>query len=738
MSNIRSVAVRATRLRKCYRDPTLLHPKKGFWKRFCYVTYGLTRTTFLMPAMCVVWMTLPLLTLKGQTLLVLQPGSRADTYAAQETVPGLPTALARDAAGNLYVADARLHRIIRISSSGVHLVYAGTGEQGYNGDNGPAAQAQLNTPSAVALGGDGTLYIADTGNHRLRGVTTGGVITTVAGGGASGDSGPALTAFLRSPSGVAVDANGNIYVSDAGDHRVRRIGSDGVIRTVAGSGEEGDTGDNGPAIIATLERPTALTFLPDGTLLIADEDARRVRALRTDGTIAAYATGLRRPSGLAADAASTTYIADAENQQITAVTAMGSSVILGNGEQGQFLPGDPLGTALNLPAGLIPGALGTLFVADRGNKAIQQVSPGSMAFGSVPVGSASATQTLVLQNGGTTPLTVAGMVLPAGFSSTHGTCSDSAILLAPAASCSMALVFTPTAQGDAHGVAKVEVTGAATQMLVLTGSGTAAGTLSTSSTVVTADGAVNYAGMPVVIKVRVSGPLQTIPAGNVTFLDGTFPLGTVPLSSGTASFQTASLAVGAHSVTATYSGDAVYASSISAGLVHTVVAVPDFTVTAAQTSFTSVLGNVVPVSLSILPLNGTLNQPVALTIAGLPSGTTAAFDPSVPTLGGVSVPVTLTLKLPASLAASTMPLGPLLALPLLLAVVPRRKRWWLTLGTPLLLAGCGGFGGAGTGTVTATSSTAPRTYTVTVTATAAGVTGSPLVHTTALTLAVTP
>ena len=170
-----------------------------------------------------------------------------------------------DSSGNLYIADTGNNRIRKISN-GVIATVAGNGTQGFSGDNGPASSAQLYLPSRIAVDSAGNLYIADSENNRIRKVSN-GVIITVAGSGTrgfSGDNGPATSAQLNAPTGVAVDSAGNLYIADSGNNRIRKI-SNGVITTVAGNGTQGFSGDNGPATSAQLSYPTASPWTPPAT-----------------------------------------------------------------------------------------------------------------------------------------------------------------------------------------------------------------------------------------------------------------------------------------------------------------------------------------------------------------------------------------------------------------------------------------------------------------------------------------
>jgi sugar lactone lactonase YvrE len=189
-----------------------------------------------------------------------------------------PVGVAVDSAGNLYIADSQNNRIRKVSN-GVITTVAGNGESGFSGDGGPATRARLFKPTGVAVDPAGNLYIADTANSRVRKVSR-GVITTVAGNGTigfSGDGGPATSAQLIRPNGLAVDSAGKIYIVDE-VHRIREI-SNGVITTVAGNGTPGFSGDNGPAATAQLYWPSGLAVDSAGKIYVAEIGNERIRLL---------------------------------------------------------------------------------------------------------------------------------------------------------------------------------------------------------------------------------------------------------------------------------------------------------------------------------------------------------------------------------------------------------------------------------------------------------------------------
>jgi sugar lactone lactonase YvrE len=311
-----------------------------------------------------------------------------------------PRGVAVDAEGNVFIADTEGNRIRKVTPDGYMFTVAGTGTYGYLNDGAPGPEAAVVLPRAVAADGAGNLFYTDGNSSTVRKIDREGVITRVAGtyggSGFSGDGGPATGARLSSPEGVAVDAAGNLYVADTGNHRVRKIAADGGISTVAGNGEAESYGDGGPATEAALNTPAGVAVDAAGNLYIAEFRGGRVRKVSPDGVITTYAgdgsrgysgdggpaaaASFKDPYGLAVDAAGNLYVADANGGRIRKISPEGIvTTVAGCGDYG--LAGDggaAVDARLAFPTAVAADPSGRLFIADRDNDRIRVVAPQAM------------------------------------------------------------------------------------------------------------------------------------------------------------------------------------------------------------------------------------------------------------------------------------------------------------------------------------------------------------------------
>ncbi|HEY6161373.1 MAG TPA: T9SS type A sorting domain-containing protein [Bacteroidia bacterium] len=337
------------------------------------------------------------------------PGYSGDNGPATSARFLYPYGLALDASGNLYIADNGNNCIRKIDVNGIITTVAGTGAQGYSGDNGPATSATFYYPYDVAVDAAGNIFICDYGNSVIRKVDVNGMITTVAGTGVagfSGDGGLAVNAKLDRPVGVDLDANGNMYISDGYNNRVRKVDALGIITTFAGTGVMGYTGDGGPADSATFKYPYSVAFDQSGNVYISDGLNNCVRKVDVNNIITTFAgtgsggyTGdggpadqarLYSPQGISMDQDGNLFIVDRNNHVIRKVDASGMiSTYAGTGVSGFSGDGGFANLAqLRQPYGIEVGPGGYVFIADQWNQRIRQVDTSTVLTSVGPSSSA--------------------------------------------------------------------------------------------------------------------------------------------------------------------------------------------------------------------------------------------------------------------------------------------------------------------------------------------------------------
>lgn len=305
-----------------------------------------------------------------------------------------PAAVAVGPDGDLYIADFD-DNTVRKLSNGVLTTVAGTGERGFSGDGGPAVQAQLAAPGGVAVDAQGTLYISDTRNQRIREVKD-GTISTIAGNGKAGFNGDdiaATSAEFIGPLGLAVDADDNLYVADTGNNRVRKI-TGGTITTVAGDGIDAFGGDGGPATSAQLGGPYDVAVDAEGNLYIADEHDGRIRKVSGGVITTVAAASDSEPSGVAVDPQGNLYIADFIRNVVRKLSGGELTTVAGTGTAGFSGDGGQATSArLGGPSDVAVDRRGDVFVADNHNHRIREIvnKPPTASFTASPAGGAALT-----------------------------------------------------------------------------------------------------------------------------------------------------------------------------------------------------------------------------------------------------------------------------------------------------------------------------------------------------------
>jgi uncharacterized protein (TIGR03437 family) len=302
-------------------------------------------------------------------------GFSGDGGPAIDAEINTPTGIGGDNSGNLYIADVVNQRIRKVDSSGIITTFAGNGNKGYGGDGGLAIDASFYNAVRVAIDPSGNVLVADQSDHRIRRIAPSGLITTIAGNGVgafSGDGGPAINASLNNPTAVAVDGGGVIYISDQFNQRIRKIALDGTITTIAGNGNPGFGGDGGPANAAILNYPGGITVDAAGNLYFNDDINFRTRMIAANGTIntiagsgtqgfsgdggAALAAALNGNFGVALDLLGNMYIADSTNNRIREVYAAVPGLT-------PVISAAAFTNAASFTSGGSPGAIATLFGA---------------------------------------------------------------------------------------------------------------------------------------------------------------------------------------------------------------------------------------------------------------------------------------------------------------------------------------------------------------------------------------
>lgn len=622
----------------------------------------------------------------------------------------LPSSVVLDGNDNLYIADS-LHHLIRMVSSGkgetIHnsvtypqdgyiVTIAGNGHAGWTGDGQEASDSSVsvNDPSGLAIDGAGNLYIADTGNNVIRRIDAAtGIITTVAGNGTaadSGDNGPATSASLNAPAGVSVDAVGNLYIADTANQKIRAIcakgtaslygvscGAAGDVISLAGdgyttaTGTGGYSGNKGPATSAELNSPYAPGFDAKGNMYIPDSANNVVRLVTPAGTITTFAgTGtpgyfgdgglptaaaLQTPTGVIVDSAQNILICDSGNSTIRKVNAVSgdiSSVIADNFE---FYTGSSIAsTGLYGQKGIVLDAFGDLFVANTFNMRILEFQANAtfLDFTANPIfeGNTSTPLDQTIENDGNDTLTLSSV--SAGANAAYQASGTTCINLSPLsvdAQCVIAAEFAPSSPGDPL-IGTLTINGqAANNPMTLTIAGDSPSSNSTLLAITSTQNPVPY-GQSLTISGTVStGKGSGTPTGTLTFYDGAKVLqGAVALNAlASGSFAISTLAVGTHSITATYSGDSVHSSSTSNPMIQQVAEPTAVVLTASSNP--AILGSSFTLTANVTTPSGGGVTPDGL-VAFL-DGTTVLGTASVNTSGSAALKISSISQGPHSFTA---------------------------------------------------------------------------------------
>ncbi|MEP7352462.1 MAG: IPT/TIG domain-containing protein [Acidobacteriota bacterium] len=327
-------------------------------------------------------------------------GNTGNSGPAIAATLNIPTVMARDSAGKIYIADTLNYYIRAIGTDGNIVLFAGAGVRGLSGDGGVATVAQIGSVFGIAVDKAGNVYFSDALDSAIRKVTTDGKISTIGGNqsfgfGGDGEVATGVNAFLAQPTGLALDANGNVYFCDTLNNRIRKINAaDQILSTVVGGGDANYGGDGGPAIDAKLNGPLGISFDSLGNMYIADTGNHRIRKVTLDGNITTVAgngdnafTGegglatsasLNYPKSVVVDGSGNIFIGDTVNNRIRQVTENGKIyTIAGNGLFGDYNGNNDLAldAQLMFPWGLMLDGAGGLFIADTDNSKIKRLTP---------------------------------------------------------------------------------------------------------------------------------------------------------------------------------------------------------------------------------------------------------------------------------------------------------------------------------------------------------------------------
>ncbi len=651
----------------------------------------------------------------------------------------MPATLALDGKGGLLVCDPADHRIRRVGlqAGGLVSTVAGTGVQGYSGDGGAATAAKLDSPEGIAVASDGRVFLSDTHNQRIRIVSIAGTISTFAGNGtrgSGGDGGPPGSAQFTDPRGLALAEDGTLWIGDAGDRRVRQVSPGGVMTTLAGSGIEG-SGADGDALAATLFRtPRALAASSFNQPVVADTLNGTVRVLTAMNS-------LFEPAALMAGRAASSVGASLPSTQVYG--ALSASITVGGPvgtpqgtvaitEAGSTLTSAALHNGNATLGGWIASAGShTLLATYDGDGLNAAASSRPLALVVTPLAITAVANSASAVYGEGNPALTGSLqgVLSADVGQVNVVFTATAGALAPVGTYPIAATLTGSKSGN-----YLVSLGANSGTLQITPAG--------SSTLLPAIAA-GYAGLPLRLTANVASSTRGQPTGTVQFFDGGTVVATGTLVNGSASGVDVAPSSGIHSLTAVYSGDANFLPSSSVIQSATVGTLPDFALSCSGgSSATALAGANATYQLLVAASPAPFTGDVTLSVGGLPTGATATFSPVQVVPGTGAASVTLTVTTPAVQATLRPNLWPnrrpavwfgCLGLVGLLGLW-RRRRCRVALS---LLAACFVLAGCGARTVAdGTAGVTSRTYSLTITGTSTNLLGGIVTHSTDATLTV--
>jgi sugar lactone lactonase YvrE len=427
-------------------------------------------------------------------------GYTGDGGSATAAQLNSPYGVALDSKGGVYIADTSNHVIRKVTGGTINTIAGLGGLAGYSGDGGPAVNAQLYNPYAIALDPAGNVFIADYQNCRIReiGAVT-GIITTVAGTGncAFTNDGLATSSGLAYPQGIAVDANDNLFISDTNNQRIRWVSPNGIMTTIAGTGAAGYNGDGILATTATMSSPTGVALDPDGNILVSDYYNSRVRSISAFPALGTSVGNL---------AFGLTSVGSTSTPQTFSVSALGPVTISNISTSGNYSEADNCpaslanGTTCTMYVYFVPTGSGTLTgnitinnngyfnqtntVALTGVGSAILLTGAPVSFGNQLVKTTSPSKAATVTNKGTTAITMGAITLTntTDYGIVSNTCPASGATLAGGASCTITTHFTPKSTGPQRGSVVINDSDPSSPQLVgLSGTGTSSVALSPSS-----------------------------------------------------------------------------------------------------------------------------------------------------------------------------------------------------------------------------------------------------------------